>query len=123
MRGTVFRLAHALSGDWDEAVLHSFAGGDDDGYPSAGVTFDQAGNLYGTTNGAVPGGCRHFYGCGLVFQLSPGSGREWRVTARYSTFNSFETVGGLVLDAAGNIYATASETPYYSTGAVFEITP
>src|SRR5689334_12714792 len=31
------------------SVLYNFTGGQDGGLPKAGVTFDQAGNMYGTT--------------------------------------------------------------------------
>ena len=49
-------------------VIHTFTG--PDGYePTAGVTLDAAGNLYGTTyNGLLP------YGQGNVFQLKRRNG-------------------------------------------------
>jgi hypothetical protein len=46
--GTVFELERTNDG-WKEQVLHSFAGGNDGSYPAAGMIFDKAGNLYGTT--------------------------------------------------------------------------
>jgi uncharacterized repeat protein (TIGR03803 family) len=47
-RGVVFELTRS-GGFWTESVLYSFAGGNDGAAPYAGVTFDAAGNLYGTT--------------------------------------------------------------------------
>lgn len=65
--GTVFRLTH-YPGGWKERVLYSFCsrGGypcKDGAGPEAGVVFDAAGNLYGTTHG---GGSDTCYGnpCG-----------------------------------------------------------
>jgi uncharacterized repeat protein (TIGR03803 family) len=55
-RGTVFRLSPVAGGKWKE-LLYSFKGEDGDS-PSGGLTFDSAGNLYGTTfaGGAHNGG-------------------------------------------------------------------
>ena len=46
--GTVFKLAPNQDGSWTESVLHSF-NGSDGAFPYAGLIFDAAGNLYGTT--------------------------------------------------------------------------
>jgi uncharacterized repeat protein (TIGR03803 family) len=46
-------------------LLHHFGVGRDGSYPNYGLTFDPAGNLYGTT--PVGGG----QGQGLVFELTP----------------------------------------------------
>ena len=69
--GTVFELTPNGDGRWTESVLHSF-NGSDGGYPSGGLTFDAAGNLYGTTAG---GGS---YGYGVVFKLRPTPDGAWR---------------------------------------------
>src|SRR5215471_15789689 len=59
-----------------ETVLYQFTGGVDGGNPWAGVVFDQAGNLYGTT---LSGGN---FGHGTVYKLSP-SGGTWTETVLY----------------------------------------
>ncbi|HZL68297.1 MAG TPA: hypothetical protein VFC29_13320, partial [Candidatus Limnocylindrales bacterium] len=52
-------------------VLHNFTGGEDGYDPSAGLTIDRAGHLYGTTlfGGHTGGTCAGF-GCGTVFRLT-----------------------------------------------------
>src|SRR5271157_2416537 len=59
------------------AVLHSFTGAADGGYPAAGLIMDRAGNLYGTTydgNGI---------GYGKIFKLSHPNG-GWVFAPLYS---------------------------------------
>src|SRR5271167_2273777 len=121
--GTVFELTPTAGGGWMEQVLHSFNGGD--GYwPFAGLIFDAAGNLYGTT---YVGGA---YGEGTVFELTPAAGGGWTERVLYSfcsqrSCTDGETPGaGLIFDAAGNLYGTTSGggTGTYF-GTVFELTP
>jgi uncharacterized repeat protein (TIGR03803 family) len=64
--GTVFELTPAAGGTWNEAILHSFGNPLTDGhYPNAGVIFDAAGNLYGTT---AAGGT---HDDGTVLEITP----------------------------------------------------
>jgi uncharacterized repeat protein (TIGR03803 family) len=69
VRGSVFQLQPDGHGSWKEKVLHRFAGGSDGDTPMAALTFDSAGNIYGTTE--YGGGLPPCGGCGTVFQLSP----------------------------------------------------
>jgi hypothetical protein len=79
----VFRLTPNSNGSWTEKVLHSFcaltncADGES---PTAGLIFDQAGNLDGTTRLGGDISCDVGYGCGVVFKLVPNSNGEWRET-------------------------------------------
>src|SRR5580704_736311 len=62
--GTVFEMSPKKNGGWSETVLHTFAKNSGDGtLPAAGLTFDAAGNLYGTTS---EGGTHNE---GTVFEL------------------------------------------------------
>jgi uncharacterized repeat protein (TIGR03803 family) len=54
--GTIFELSPQGGGVWKETVAYSFTGGTDGAYPSAGLTMDSFGNLYGTTLWGGPAG-------------------------------------------------------------------
>lgn len=108
--GTVYELTATGSG-WQRTILHTFGGSPNDGAePIAGLTMDNAGNLYGTTayGGTVnTPDCNG--GCGTVFTLQR-SGGSWV----YSIIHSFQFSDGatpvseLVIDPQGNLYGTAS---------------
>jgi uncharacterized repeat protein (TIGR03803 family) len=111
--GTVFELSHGAGG-WTETVLYNFCSLGEypvcpDGYrPQAGVTFDQAGNLYGTTEA---GGSQRFLGGGIVFKLSRGA-NGWTETVLHSFFSPVQAggtpLGGVSFDTLGNLYGTFS---------------
>ena len=126
-RGTVFELTPAAGGGWTEQVLHNFnLDGTDGYYPLAGLIFDAAGDLYGTTSS---GGA---YGYGTVFELTPAAGGTWTEKVLHS-FNNEGTDGvnpqaGLILDAAGSLYGTTVQGGTGSScpngcGTIFELTP
>ena len=114
--GTVYELAPSGLG-WTETILHGF--GLPDGItPNAGVIFDKAGNLYGTTE---QGG---EYGEGTVYELTP-SGDEWTETILHS-FNGSDgdaIYAGLIFDQLGNLYGAAYSGGTDGAGTVFELTP
>ena len=123
--GTVFELTPAADGSWTEQVLYTFcsqANCTDGANPVAGLIFDAAGNLYGTTTG---GGTSVYYG--TAFELTPAGGGTWTEKVLHN-FNSDGTDGsnpseGLVFDAAGNLYGTTFYGGTYAYGTAFELTP
>jgi uncharacterized repeat protein (TIGR03803 family) len=80
------------------AVLHRFKGGDG-ANPSAGLVFNEAGNLYGTTFAGGLNGCDNngFSGCGVVFKLEPSSKAYKRLYAFKGGTDSGNPYAGLIL--------------------------
>jgi uncharacterized repeat protein (TIGR03803 family) len=116
----VFELTPTAGGGWTEKVLYSFGNGTDGAYPLAGLIFDAARNLYGTTSG---GGT---YGDGTVFELTPAGGGGWTEKVLYSFGNGTDGSdpwAGLIFDAVGNLYGTTYGGGTYNYGTVFELTP
>jgi uncharacterized repeat protein (TIGR03803 family) len=123
--GIVFQLKQyptacktALCG-WQETVLHRFTGNPDGAWPaSVDLIFDQAGNLYGTTQS---GGTSDE---GTVFQLAP-SGLGWTENVLYSFFGGGDgqwPSASLIFDNAGNLYSTTFGGGAYYSGTVFQLT-
>ena len=114
--GEVYELTPS-NGSWTFNFVYSF-NGTDGRQPVGGVTFDSAGNLYGTT--------RFGLGNGSVFQLTP-SGQSWTLHTLYA-FSGYSDGGwpeeGVIIDAAGNIFGTTPWLPYTDNpGTVYELTP
>ena len=106
--GTVFELSPNGSGGWTETLpsLLNFPGGGT--LPNPGLTADQSGNLYGTTNeGGGSTNCR--FGCGTVFELSPNGSGGWTGRTLYSFQGQSDGAlpfAGMVVDQSGNFYGT-----------------
>jgi hypothetical protein len=115
--GVVFRLANTTSG-WVEKVLHVF-NGMDGAELQGGVTFDQAGNMYGAaweggTGGGIAGG-------GSIYELTR-SRSGWIEKTLYNFPGTLgRPVGELVLDAFDNIYGATEFDGLYGYGSVFEL--
>ena len=133
--GVVFKLTVNPNGSWKETVLHSFKGVPDGFYPARdGLTFGEAGALYGATQfgGTVSTNCPN--GCGTVFKLQPNADGSWHesVLHRFDEANGWSPVGGLIFDSTGNIYGLTNMgggylgpncTGYPGCGTVFELSP
>ncbi|HXM63342.1 MAG TPA: choice-of-anchor tandem repeat GloVer-containing protein [Terriglobales bacterium] len=124
--GTVFELKRSKDG-WKEQVLYSFAGGNDGAVPKAGVVFDKAGNLYGTTaQGGRNGG-------GTAFEMVPNSHGGWKESILHAfpdgSDDGASPESDLILDTQGNLYGTAmfggaeNSCAYSGCGTVFALTP
>jgi uncharacterized repeat protein (TIGR03803 family) len=112
--GTIFELAKNSGAI---TTLYTFPGGDNS-QPRAGVILDSAGNLFGTT---YRGGNS---GYGSVFELRrSGKGYSSSVTtiASLGTPNGAAPLGGVVRDAAGNLYGTTYTGGAFGYGTVYTI--
>ncbi len=118
--GTVFELS-LQNGVWVEKTLHSFGGGVDGLQPSGSLVMDKAGNLYGVT-----GNGSSFRG--TVYELTPDGNGNWTETILHGFGGGvYPPVGGLTMDAAGNLYGVAQQgggtSCRYGCGAVYELSP
>src|SRR5208282_5336035 len=111
-------------GSGSENALYNFAGGSDPKLPYAGLVFDKAGNLYGTTE---LGGANNQ---GTVFEIIRNANGTWTETVLYNFIGSADggqPYGSLVFDAAGNLYGTTnfggSANCNLGCGTVFKLTP
>jgi len=123
--GAVFKLqppatiCRAVSCPWTKTVLANLYGvyGLD---PSGPLSFDAAGNIYGTAqlggnfNFCLAGGL----GCGAVYELIKS--QNWALNSLYAfteTNDGAYPNGGVILDPAGNVYGTVLGVN------IFELTP
>jgi hypothetical protein len=110
---TVYELKPAGI-NWAFDVVYALTGS---GGGEGNMAMDAAGNLYGETfaEGA--------YGYGSVFKLTR-TAYGWSYTDLHD-FNDIDgknPVGGVMLDAQGNLYGTTSDGGPYHCGVVWEIT-
>jgi len=112
--GTVFQLAPS-NGGYTFHLLCSFSGNRG---PQSALTIDAAGNLYGTTEYDGDGSA------GSAFKVT-NTGAGWTCTTLYNFQlgnGGLAPVGGLTVDANGNIFGTASGGGANGNGVIFEIT-
>jgi uncharacterized repeat protein (TIGR03803 family) len=108
--GTVYELTPD-GGSWSETDIFS------PDYSSSGLVVDNAGNLYGTNGDQFEGG-------GGVYQLVH-SGAGWHANQLFGITDYLtqgaDTWGGVILDSAGNIYASTTTEGPNGGGTVFEL--
>lgn len=131
--GTVFELSPG-SGGWTQKALYVFCQlsqcADGERPLSGPLVIGRAGDIYGTTvfGGAYPQ-CYNGGSCGVVFKLDP-TGKETVLHSFADGKDGAFPWAGLTMDAAGNLYGTASnggdlncQPKYGGCGVVFKITP
>jgi len=118
--GVVFELVKPkTSGQlWAERVLYNFGAVANDGMTPSPDLLLRGGMLYGTTQaGGTNGG-------GIVFQLAPHTGL-WTETILHNFTNSegINPLGGLIADAAGNLFGTTPAGGSNNWGTIYELSP
>ena len=111
--GAAYEMSRT-NGVWNENVICPLGSCTFPGFwPMAGLTFDPAGNLYGTVTNTSGG----------VFELLPQANGSWLSNTLYSFFSQpqFDPAGGVILDAAGNVYGTTAGGGTGGGGTVFEL--
>jgi len=127
-----FKLSWA-GGKWIETVLHVFGTQQGDGTnPYSTLTFDGKGNMFGTTTEGPNGSCSPV--CGTVYELSPNGVGGYTETVIYAFPATGGTmpIGGVIIDALGNLYGTTSRggsvecgwtLEFTGCGSVYKLTP
>ncbi|MDB5354709.1 MAG: hypothetical protein JWN24_1162 [Phycisphaerales bacterium] len=113
--GAVLASGSAVCASPTLTTLAAFDNYGNGAYPKAGVIADAAGNLYGT---AELGGAN---GYGVVFEVAAGT-HALSTLATFNGSNGAYPEGGLIADAAGNLYGTTQYGGVHNDGTVFELT-
>ena len=116
-------VVYSLTTSGTQSSIYVFPGGANGSSPAAGVIQDQAGNLYGTAAQGGSQGCSG-QGCGVVYELSP-NGSGWTQKVLYTFQGGTDgaaPMGGLIFDAAGNLYGTTARGGAGGGGTAFELT-
>ncbi|HEY5095241.1 MAG TPA: choice-of-anchor tandem repeat GloVer-containing protein [Candidatus Eremiobacteraceae bacterium] len=121
-KGIVFKLT-PNGNQYSESILFNFDGRSGGGEPSASLSADAAGALYGT---AVNGGdpfCAQA-GCGSVFKLSPsGGGYNASVLHTFGGGSDGKwPFAAVIVDSSGSVYGTTRGGDAVP-GTVFKLTP
>lgn len=94
--------------------LYDFAGGAGDGAdPGTNVVFDDAGNIYGTTDFGGPANK------GTVFKLAPNGTQT--ILHAFSSSDGEAPDGGVLLTRSGKLYGTASAGGSSGNGVLFSL--
>jgi uncharacterized repeat protein (TIGR03803 family) len=119
--GIAFELSLGTNGRWRESLLHSFCSAanencSDGGLPSAGLTIDSSGRLFGTTTS----GGSHF---GVLYVLTQNPNGHWIETVLNTNSFTGNLDAQVTIDGSGNLYTTTANGGDYDLGSVFEIMP
>jgi uncharacterized repeat protein (TIGR03803 family) len=117
--GVIYTLIVGKNGQWKQKILHTFTGGNDGSTGSLGpLLIDGKGNVYGV---AELGGASQ---AGTAFKLTPQSGGKWKFRTIYGFKGEPDAgfpYGGLIADAAGNLYGATYYGGANGVGSVFEL--
>jgi uncharacterized repeat protein (TIGR03803 family) len=98
------------------STLASFTGGTSASQPVGTIVRDSTGDLFGVSSS---GGANHD---GTIWEL-PSGGTLTVLASFNGASNGMTPVGGLVMDASGNLYGVTSAGGANGAGTIFEFTP
>jgi len=111
-------IAHADS----ERLLYSFTGQADGQQPNAGVTFDDAGNLYGVVTYAGTSQNCGPSGCGNIYKITPAG--AFTVLHNFNGDDGANPASDLVRDRkTGDFYGSTNGGGASGAGTIFRFTP
>jgi uncharacterized repeat protein (TIGR03803 family) len=117
--GTVFEIAKTSTGYATAPTLLASFNNADGASPSGSLIADAAGNLFGTTSeGGGPGNY------GIVFEIAKTASGYASTPITVASFNGTDGLqpsGGLIMDAAGDLFGTTYGGGANSDGTIFEI--
>jgi len=117
--GTLDRLT-PKQGSWTEQTVWTFTCGADGKNPHGGVTFDSAGNLFGTTVAGGSGGICVGDGCGVVFRKGAHDG--FRVIYNFTgNKDGFGPGNAVAIDSHENLYGDAPDGGAHGLGVVYQL--
>jgi uncharacterized repeat protein (TIGR03803 family) len=121
--GVAFELSPNSDGTWTETVLYRFKSAATGIDPQGPLTLDAQGNLYGVMRGGGAFNC-HRGGCGVIYELVHST-QGWTEKVLHTFYgpNGWWPNGGLVFDAAGNLYGTTIYGGAYDFGLAFKLSP
>ena len=119
--GVIFELTPNGSGGWTMTFPRRFTGALD-GEEPLGLTFDSAGNLYGSANGGKTTYC--FDGCGLVYRMSEKSNGVWTFTVLHY-FNGGNGLDpeAVLVDSSGTVYGDTDSGGQQGLGVAYSLDP
>jgi uncharacterized repeat protein (TIGR03803 family) len=117
--GGVFELIPNGDGTWTQKSLHLFGGTGDGQTPTAGLTANSAGSLFGTT---VSGGANGF---GILYVMQKNTSGQWieRTIYNFSGPDGSSPFSGLTLGRSGVLYGVTVQGGSADQGTVYQVTP
>jgi uncharacterized repeat protein (TIGR03803 family) len=117
-QGTVFEIPKTATGFGTLSTLVTFNGAGNGSFPLASLTMDAAGDLFGTTEAGGTNGLGTVFG---ISKTATGYGPLTTLATFNGAGNGSFPFGGLVADAAGDLFGTTFQGGGANDGTVFEI--